>query len=241
MSSSDHHSTKKKTIRYADLQKRLGVQFIRKELLVQALTHRSFLSEDAGASANERLEFLGDAVLDLLIAEALFYQHPDWLEGQLTKARSSAVDTRALDLVARRWRLGNYIRMSRGEEASGGRERRALLADTVEAVIAACFLDQGLEVCREFVLREFALTLAGIDSVEAKRDYKTQLQERCQTRDTPGPTYEILSVEGPDHDRTYQVAACFAGGVLGRGAGKSKKEAEQAAAADALRALASPS
>lgn len=216
------------------LQQRLGITFNQCDLLVQALTHRSYLAEVPEAISNERLEFLGDAVLDLVVAEELFRRHPDWPEGELTKAKASAVDERALERMARDWELGDYVLISHGEDQSGGRQRRALLADAVEALIGAYFLDQGLDAVREFVLRALEPVMAKIERREHEHDYKTLLQELFQSRYQTAPAYEVLSETGPAHDRTFEIGVVFAGLVLGRGTGKSKKEAAQHAAAEAL-------
>ncbi len=169
------------TARQQALLERLGIAFQQPRLLEQALTHRSFASEHDGMS-NERLEFLGDAVLDLLVAAALYHAHPAWPEGDLSKAKSVVVGERSLEMVARRWEIGAAVVISRGEEQSGGRERRALLADAVEAIIGAYFLDQGFEACRTFVLRELGFLLEDIAQQEHGRDYKTELQEVFQAR-----------------------------------------------------------
>jgi ribonuclease-3 len=219
---------------YGVLQQRLGIRFTQPELLQRALTHRSFLAEDESATSNERLEFLGDSVLDLIIAEELYTRHKDWPEGELTKSKAAAVGERSLEKVARRWEIGCHMRVSRGEALSGGRERRALLADAVEAVIGAYYLDQGLEACRTFVLDQLAFILETIDRREHDMDFKTQLQEVCQGRFQTAPTYEVVEESGPPHDRTFVIAVRFDGRVLGTGEGKSKKEAEQQAAAMAL-------
>ena len=216
------------------LQQRLGITFTDCGLLMQALTHRSYLAELPEAISNERLEFLGDAVLDLVVAEELFRRHPDWPEGELTKAKASAVDERALERMARDWELGAYVLISHGEDQSGGRERRALLADAVEALIGAYFLDQGLDAVREFVLRALEPVMAKIERREHEHDYKTLLQELFQGRYQTAPDYQVLSETGPAHDRTFEIGVIFAGQVLGRGTGKSKKEAAQHAAAEAL-------
>ena len=216
------------------LQQRLGITFKDCDLLVRALTHRSYLAEAPEANSNERLEFLGDAVLDLVVAEELFRRHPDWPEGELTKAKASAVDERALERLARDWELGEYVLVSRGEEQSGGRQRRAMLADAVEALIGAYFLDQGLAAVRIFVLRALASVMAQIERREHEHDFKTLLQELFQARYQTAPVYEVLSETGPPHDRTFEIGVTFTGQVLGRGTGKSKKEAAQSAAAEAL-------
>ena len=218
-----------------ELQQRLGIAFDQQEFLSQALTHRSYLAEVEGTHSNERLEFLGDTVLDLIIAEEIFRVHPDWPEGELTKAKAAAVGERSLETIARRWGLGAYMRISRGEESSGGRERRALLADAVEAVIGAYYLDRGLDACRAFVLREMAPILEVISRKEYHFDFKTQLQEAAQARFQSGPTYAVAGESGPPHARVFTVTVSIADQVIGHGEGRSKKEAEQIAAAEALR------
>jgi len=220
-----------------DLQERLGIRFHRRELLVQALTHRSLQPEMEGKHANERLEFLGDAVLALITTEGLYRSHPDWPEGELTKMKAAIVSEGSLELLALEWQLGAEVRISRGEESSGGRKRRALLADTVEAVIGAYFLDHGYDACRDFVLRESALILQAIESQQHARDYKTLFHEAFQARYQIAPSYQVINETGPAHDRTFEVAIIFNGQVLGRGEGKSKKSAEQQAAAEALLVL----
>lgn len=213
---------------------RLGISFLNAELLLQALTHRSYQSEHDHVLSNERLEFLGDAVLDLIVADALFQSHRDWSEGELTKAKAALVEERSLERIARTWDLGPCVRISHGEDASGGRNRRGLLADAVEAIIGAYYLDQGLGPCRVFLLREMADMLETVERQEHDRDYKTLLQEAVQGRYQAAPAYEIAAETGPPHDRTFEIAVTFNGEVLGRGSGKSKKEAEQQAAAQAL-------
>ncbi|HOF87345.1 MAG TPA: ribonuclease III [Armatimonadota bacterium] len=223
-----------KRIRTDRLQARLGLHFQQRELLLLALTHRSYASEAAGGESNERLEFLGDAVLGLLIGEELYRRYPAWKEGELTRARAAVVEEPALLRVAQRWHLGTFLRLSQAEETSGGRVRRALLADAVEAIIGACYLDQGLAITRDFVRREFAFLLEAPEGEAFIRDYKTRLQELYQARFQAAPTYHVISESGPPHDKTFDVVVSFHGRDIGRGAGKSKKEAAQRAAADAL-------
>jgi ribonuclease-3 len=218
----------------AALQAALQLDFRQPALLEQALTHRSLLAEVDGVQANERLEFLGDAVLGLLVAEVLFLRHPDWSEGDLSKAKAAVVDETALAAVARRWELGAYMRLARGEAASGGRERAALLADAVEALLGAYYLDRGLDACRAFVLRELAESLDTVTRHTFHRDFKTQLQEFYQGRHQATPTYTVVEESGPPHNPTFTVAVVFDGCELGRGQGKSKKSAEQHAARAAL-------
>lgn len=225
------------TERLDELQRRLKIKFKQPDLLVQALSHRSYLSEAIGAISNERLEFLGDAVLDLIVAEELFRMHSDWPEGELTKAKSAAVGERSLEQVARAWNLGAYLLMSHGEEQSGGRDRRAMLADAVEALIGAYYLDRGLAMCRRLVLCALTSVMDTIERHEHEHDYKTLLQELVQGRYQSAPLYEVVEETGPAHDRTFTVTVSFAGQELGRGEGKSKKEAAQIAAEMALRSM----
>jgi ribonuclease-3 len=223
-----------KRIRTDRLQTRLGIHFKQRELLLLALTHRSYAAEVPGGTSNERLEFLGDAVLGLVIGEELYRRYPAWNEGELTRARAAVVEEPALLKVAQCWHLGTFLRLSHAEEASGGRGRRALLADAVEAIIGACYLDQGLEACRAFVLREFAFLLEAPGDEPFIRDYKTRLQELYQGKYQAAPSYHVVSENGPPHDKTFEVSVTFQGREIGRGTGKSKKEAAQHAAAEAL-------
>jgi ribonuclease-3 len=217
-----------------ELQEALAIRFADEALLHRALTHRSYTAEAPGVESNERLEFLGDAVLDLVIAEELFQRYPTWAEGELTKARATLVGELGLEGIARRWGLGRYVRISHNEEISGGRERRALLADAVEAVFGAYYLDQGLAACRVLILAEMADELGAVEGREFERDFKTRLQENLQARFQSAPAYLVTEVTGPPHSREFTVAVSFGGRVLGCGYGRSKKEAEQRAAADAL-------
>jgi ribonuclease-3 len=223
-----------KRIRTDRLQARLGIRFAQRELLLLALTHRSFAAEAEGGESNERLEFLGDAVLGLIIAEELYRRYPSWKEGELTRARAQIVEEPALLDVAQVWHLGTFLRLSHAEDASGGRGRRALLADTVEAIIGAYYLDQGLDACRTFLVREFGFMLEAPTGQQSIRDFKTRLQELYQARHQAAPAYHVVSEDGPPHDKTFEVVVTFRGQDIGRGTGKSKKEAAQQAAAQAL-------
>jgi len=200
---------------------------VREDLLRQALTHRS---ADSGGLDNERLEFLGDAVLQLVITEHLFRSHPEFTEGELTKARVYGVSEPTLADVARRIGLGEQIIMSRGEEASGGRDRPSILSDAFEALVGVVYLDQGLEAVRRFVVEHLADSLV----VRETRDYKSLLQERAQERLKVTPRYSIVEESGPAHDKRFVAEVEVNGVSLGRGSGRSKKEAEQAAARCAL-------
>jgi ribonuclease-3 len=224
-------------IRLDRLQERLGITFRQRDLLLQALTHRSFTVEVAEVPTNERLEFLGDAVLDLVVAEYLFTRYHEWPEGKLTRARATVVDSQSLERVAQRWHLGTFMRLSHGELLAGGRARRALLADAVEAIMGAYYLDQGWEACRTFILRELDFLLAELESTNYDRDYKTLLQEYCQGHYQEAPTYQVLAESGPPHARVFTIGVLFRGAIHGRGEGLSKKAAEQQAALHTLRTL----
>jgi ribonuclease-3 len=223
----------------AQLEDRLGVRFRDRSLLDLALRHGSFSHEkgrDPGKSY-ERLEFLGDAVLSLVVSDDLYRRHPEMDEGGLAKQRARVVNEAALASIARRLNLSPYILLGRGEEKGGGRQRPSLLADTVESVIGAVYIDSGYGVSHHLVTRW--LGELGEIMERAGEDFKSQLQERLQRRKQM-PRYRITQEEGPDHARTF-VAVVEAGGrPIGEGRGKSKKEAEQAAASDALGRLDRP-
>jgi len=216
------------------LQKTLGISFKDRSLLEQALIHSSYINENPplALNSNERLEFLGDAILGFIIAQELFKRFPNLSEGEMTKLRSSVVRQDSLFHMAKAISLGNYLYLGRGEEANGGRHKRANLASALEAVIAAIFLDQGLARARDFVLRAASQEL----NKGAEADYKSQLQELLQARQQK-PTYQVIEATGPDHDRTFTVEVRVGDNVLGRGAGKSKKAAEAEAAHSALAQL----
>jgi ribonuclease-3 len=220
-----------------ELEGKLGHSFADESLLINALTHSSYANENRaeGYSSNERLEFLGDSVLGVVTAEYLYAVDPPLPEGRMTKLRAELVCESALHRVALELELGRYIRLGRGEERTGGRERTSILADAVEAVIASMYLDGGFEVAKKFIL-EHVLAGANIES-EPAGDHKTELQELVQQ--TPGSvlSYEQLSESGPDHDKTFSFRVLLNGAEIGRGEGRTKKEAEQAAACAALKEL----
>ena len=211
------------------LAKRLGITLRRPELMRQALRHKS-AQQEPDALSNERLEFLGDAVLGLTIAGYLYRAHPDLTEGNLTKVKAVAVSEPLLAQVARELELGEYLTLAKGEEQSGGRHRSSILADAVEAVIAAIYLDRGLTTARRVILDLFTEHLHTIERSEHELDHKTLLQEKIQGLHRKPPTYFVVSESGPDHDRTFVAEVRLSGRVLGKGVGKSKKQAEQAAA-----------
>lgn len=218
------------------LEQTLQYDFKDKNLLAQALSHPSRSSEIRPAPPdNQRLEFLGDAILDLIISEELYRRHPDHKEGQLSKTRASIVSRNALAAIARRLELGPRLLMGRGEESSGGRERDSILADAVEAVIAAIYLDADFVTVTKIVLKIFAPELDDQHSDINHDNPKGSLQEAVQGISNDWPIYRIVSEDGPDHRRIYQAEVHWMGQKLGSGEGNSKKNAEIAAAQQALR------
>ncbi|MFE1785201.1 ribonuclease III [Streptomyces sp. NPDC059506] len=198
-------------------------------LLVRSLTHRSFAYENGGLPTNERLEFLGDSVLGLVVTDTLYRVHPDLPEGQLAKLRAAVVNSRALAEVARGLELGTFVRLGRGEEGTGGRDKASILADTLEAVIGAVYLDQGLKAATELIHRLFDPLIEKSSNLGAGLDWKTSLQELTATAGIGVPEY-LVSESGPDHEKTFTAAARVGGVEYGTGTGRSKKEAEQQAA-----------
>lgn len=222
----------------AELQAKLGYRFQHSELLALALTHPSVAHDAAGsAQHNQRLEFLGDAVLGLVVTKELFSKFPTFGEGPLTKARAQLVNRRTLAGQARRLDLGKDLILSRGEELSGGRTRQSALADCFEAVVGAIFLDGGFAAAEEFVLRCFRDGFGELNEIPNLDNPKGELQEILQTHSNQPPEYELTSVSGPDHDRLFECRVKHGGIELGRGLGKSKKEAESMAAVTALKTL----
>jgi ribonuclease-3 len=222
----------------ADLEARLGYRFRDPRLLRVALTHPSIAHERAGrADHNQRLEFLGDAVLQLVMTRELYVRFPDYDEGRLTKARARLVNRRTLAQHARQLGLGAHLILSRGEEQSGGRDRPSALADAFEAVIGAIFLDSDLASASAFILRQFDRAIAELRTVPNLDNPKGELQELLQARSAEAPQYHIVSVSGPDHDRVFECTVHHGGVELARGRGKSKKAAESDAALAALRKL----
>ena len=222
-----------------ELEKKLNYTFRDPGLLGEALSHSSYANEQrsAGLRSNERLEFLGDSVLGFVTAEFLFLQHPDLPEGDLTRIRAALVCEQSLYEVARKLDLGRYLKLGRGEEAGGGRERTSILADATEAVFAAVYLDGGIGAASTLIHR--VLLDAEKEEVveERRRDYKTALQELVQRQADQVLTYRMIGEEGPDHDKTFLAEVLLNGTQVGTGSGHSKKEAEQSAAKAALRKL----
>jgi ribonuclease-3 len=220
------------------LQSRIGYAFRDAALLRLALTHPSVAHEQgAPLQHNQRLEFLGDAVLQLALSRELYVRFASFGEGPLTKARARLVNRRALAVHGRELGLGEFLVLSRGEELHGGRERPSALADTFEAVVGAVCLDGGFEAAREFIVRQFGPVLAELDALPIIDNPKGELQELLQADSSQPPEYRVASTTGPEHDRVFECTVHHGGAELARGTGKSKKEAESDAALAALRKL----
>ncbi len=222
----------------AELQQRLGHVFRDEALLRLAFTHPS-IAHDANAPLphNQRLEFLGDSVLGLILSQTLYEKFPDDDEGALTKSRAKLVNAASLAAHGRTLGLGAHLILSRGEENTGGRERTSALTDAFEALLGAIFMDGGFDAAREFVLREFAAEIRELDLPAGIDNPKGELQELLQAQSPVAPEYEFIAASGPDHDRVFECAVKHAGAELARGTGKSKKAAESAAALAALEKL----
>ena len=219
------------------LETKLGYQFQNPKLLDHALTHSSSANEHhlGSISSNERLEFLGDSVLGMIVADHLYRTFPDLPEGDLTRIRANLVCEGSLVLVAKEWDLGRYLKLGKGENACGGRSRPSILADAVEAVLAAVFLDGGLEHDRDIIQRFLLDRMEQVN--RASRDHKTYLQELVQRKSGQVLSYELIGESGPDHNKTFQMQVLLNGQPIGQGTGHSKKEAEQAAANAAIERL----
>jgi ribonuclease-3 len=228
-----------KEVMLQELESEIGYRFENSTLLLEALTHRSFVNEahEPGMLDNQRLEFFGDAVLGLLVSNRLLGLLPVSSEGGLSRRRASLVDAETLAGLAEKIHLGRYLLLGRGEEKTGGRKKKSVLADAFEALVAAVYLDGGIAAAERLVDRLFAPLLAGEVEGGAGRDFKTRLQEISHSLRGVAPDYIQENVSGPDHDLCFTVAVSVGGECLGRGVGKSKKEAEQAAAREALEIL----
>ena len=220
---------------FDDLINYLGLS-IDTQLLELALTHRSYAYESGGIPTNERLEFLGDSVLGIVVTDALYHRYPDLPEGQLAKFRSAIVNARALADVARSLHLGEFLKLGRGEESTGGRDKSSILADTLEAVLGAAYLDHGIDVARELILRLFDSLITESATLGAGLDWKTSLQELTAELGVGVPSYAV-SESGPDHAKEFQAQVVLGQKLYGHGTGSNKKEAEQQAAASAYAEL----
>ena len=218
------------------LQERLGYSFVRSELLELALTHRSWCAEHAGFESNERLEFLGDSVLGMAVTGHIFASQPPLPEGAMAKARAAVVSATALAEIARKLDLGEGLRLGKGEEATGGRQKQSILADAMEAVLGAIYLDSGPALAYAVVLDLFGERAAAAVEDPGLFDFKTRLQELAASRFEGLPEYRV-SEEGPDHEKSFTARVTLGGVVLGEGVGRSKKEAQQAAARQAWATL----
>jgi ribonuclease III len=220
---------------YEELQQRLSYSFRDSALLQLALTHPSVAHEQGlPIQTNQRLEFLGDAVLQLVLTRELYEKFPTFGEGPLTKARAKLVNRRTLAERARHLGIGQHLILSRGEEMHGGRERPSALADTYEALLGAILLDGGFEPAREFILRQFEAAFSSLTVIPTIENPKGELQELLQAISPEAPQYQVVSVSGPDHDRSFECTVHHGGAELARGQGKSKKAAESEAALAAL-------
>ncbi len=218
------------------LEKQIQIKFKNKAYLKKAMTHKSYANENRHKKAkpNERLEFLGDAVLNLVISEYIFKRYLDYPEGELAKTRAVVVSAPTLARISKDINLGQYLLLGKGEEMTGGRERDSILADVFEALLGAIYLDQGLEVAREFIHLYLIDEILSVERGEYIQDYKTLLQEEIQKRSNTRPVYQVASEEGTDHNKKFSIEVEYEGEIIGKGTGKSKKEAQQRAAADAL-------
>ncbi|HKB14296.1 MAG TPA: ribonuclease III [Vicinamibacterales bacterium] len=223
---------------FEGLQQAIGYRFRDRGLLEHAMTHTSRANEDVsgGVVDNESMEFLGDALLGFVVADLLFREFPDYDEGQKSKTKAAVVSTTSLARQADRLQLGDHLLLGRGEEKTGGRRKQALLADSYEALIAAIYLDGGIEHARAFIAREFAALVADArqSGGTAGQDYKSALQELLQARDLPLPEYRLVATFGPDHHKQFEIEVVVRGEPLASATGTSKKDAEQEAARAAL-------
>lgn len=220
-----------------ELERRIGYRFRDRALLERALTHSSYANEVCkdGLASYERLEFLGDSILGFITADHLYRCFPELHEGELTKLRAELVCEKSLELSAKSLELGEYLRLGRGEAAGGGRTRTSIIADVVEAIIAAIYLDGGFEAAKAFVCR---FVLNDVKTrLQLTEDHKTHLQELVQRKKDQLLEYHLLAESGPDHEKEFTVSVTLNGETVGKGSGTSKKRAEQAAAAEAIRAL----
>jgi ribonuclease-3 len=224
---------------FNQLQEQLGVHFSNADLLQQALTHRSYVNEHGESTLgdNERLEFLGDAVLDFLVGDILYQRFPQLPEGDLTRLRAALVRTESLAELSSQIGLGACLRMGKGEEASGGRERITNLCATFEAVVGALYLDQGIDAVRTFVTPRLDVLLGQIMAESRDRDARSRLQEWSQAEHNLTPVYQTVSATGPDHQKEFVVAVVIGDRAVAQGTGRSKQTAAQAAAREALNLL----
>lgn len=221
---------------FTPFEKLLGITFVDKTLLQRAFTHRSFINENpnSGMQHNERFEFLGDAVIELIVTDYLFREYPQSAEGELTAYRSALVNAVVMGEVAAEIEMNEYLLLSKGEKKDTGRARQTILANTYESFVGALYLDQGYEPCNAFVLKTLIPRLADIIQKKAWRDAKSRVQEEAQERVGLTPSYQVIAENGPDHDKHFTIGIFFGDKKIAEGKGKSKQEAQQAAAQAAL-------
>lgn len=221
---------------YEKFAEHIGVKFNDIKLLMEAFTHRSYLNEHRGTGMrhNERLEFLGDAVLELVITEYLYAKYPEEPEGRLTAYRSALVNTNSISDAASEWGMNEYLMLSRGEAKDTGRARQYILANTFESVIGALFLDQGYDAAKEFIAKSLFDRLDEIVGKRLWQDAKSRFQEEAQERTGITPNYEVVKESGPDHDKSFEVGVYIGSEIVAKGSGRSKQDAEQAAAQEGL-------
>lgn len=222
---------------FSELEQQLGIVFKNKDYLQQAFVHRSYLNENPGFPLhhNERLEFLGDAVLELVVTEYLYEQYPDKPEGELTSWRAALVNAKMLSALAKEIRFGNFLLLSRGETKETGKAREYILANTMEAFIGALYLDRGLKICEKFIITYILKELPEILKSKLYEDAKSHFQEIAQEKTGITPTYIVSKEWGPDHSKTFRMGVFLDKNCIAEGEGSSKQEAEQAAAKNALR------
>jgi len=227
---------KKNNTHFSELEKKLGYGFSRPEILKEALTHRSFLNENKSEklSSNERLEFLGDAILSFWVSSQIYTKFPTLPEGKLTFIRTHLVRTTTLTKLAQKLSLGKFLLLSKGEERGGGRENPVLLANCFEAVIGAIFSDGGIEKISSFLKKQFGSIMGSIGENDLFKDSKSLLQEKVQAEGFSSPSYQLLFSSGPDHQRTFTMGVFIDNKLLAKGTSKSKQEAEELAAQKAL-------
>jgi len=218
----------------SELEKKLGMNIKDKELFNKAFIHRSYVNENIGIEDNERLEFLGDAVLELIVTNFLFHEYPEKPEGELTTLRSSVVKGKYLSKIARELELGQYLYLSKGEESSGGRDKEHILANVTEALIGAIYLDQGFEVAERFVREHMLKEIEEILELGLHIDAKTSFQELSQERENVTPEYRLIEESGPDHNKKFIMGVFLEEELIASGEGSSKQKAEQDAAHKAL-------
>lgn len=221
------------------LEKRLDYKFNNITLLKNALVHSSYANEVRGTThSNERLEFLGDSVLSIIVAEHIFYKFPEMPEGELTKLRASLVCEKSLCAFSRELGIGEYLLLGKGEDKNGGRERDSILADAFEAVLAAIYIDGGMDAAKKHIFNTVLRNIDNhIDDADSFKDYKTLLQEIIQRNPEESVSYILIDEQGPDHDKVFTVQVRLNSNVIGQGTGKSKKQAEQMAARQALKLM----